>query len=461
MRSPDWKDKLLAEHRAHLRTEEARQGFDAFVALGQKPGGCSIAPQRHGEVRSLSFEDPASGDRLYGCVVNQRDLLFVVRPRGQSRVRGGFRNLKEQFGWAHESAGDWSVRIRTADEARQLIALLYRTEPEPREPATDTDGSGSWWVNHPQAHVHDFAGECLWSPKANRNGSQNESYVNMTRARPGDTVFSSGGGELRAIGVVLEEASEALRPPGPDKVDDGAVREAGWQLPVRFLRLDRPLRLKEYASELAAVLPKRYSPIRASGDINPAVYLARVPPAMLAVLERLLDGQLERGRADIGLYPGGDWADAAAQTRIEQRRDLLPSRKLQLVKARRGQGEFRRNVEQVEHGCRLTKVLDRRHLLAAHIKPWRLASDAEKLDGCNGLLFAPHVHHLFERGYISFADDGTLLVSRGLNPSVLAAWGIELPLHAGAFRPEQQLYLVVHREQVFGRHDGGRRTSAT
>jgi hypothetical protein len=67
------------------------------------------------------------------------------------------------------------------------------------------------------------------------------------------------------------------------------------------------------------------------------------------------------------------------------------------------------------------------------------------------------VLHLFERGYISFTDGGELLVSRRLNPSVLAAWGLVLPCSAGAFRPEQQAYLAWHRDAVFERHDGGRR----
>jgi predicted restriction endonuclease len=105
----------------------------------------------------------------------------------------------------------------------------------------------------------------------------------------------------------------------------------------------------------------------------------------------------------------------------------------------------------------VTRVLDRRHLRAAHIKPWHACDEREMLDGCNGLLFAPHVQHLFERGYIGFADDGELLVSRRLNPSVLTAWGMTLPFNAGPFRREQQAYLASHRDGVFERHDGGRR----
>lgn len=90
-------------------------------------------------------------------------------------------------------------------------------------------------------------------------------------------------------------------------------------------------------------------------------------------------------------------------------------------------------------------------LIASHIKPWRDSSDEEKLDGNNGLLLAPHADFLFDRGYISFMDDGELLVASTLAPEVLGAWGIRVPLNAGAFTGEQCRYLDYHRKKVF--HD--------
>ena len=43
-----------------------------------------------------------------------------------------------------------------------------------------------------------------------------------------------------------------------------------------------------------------------------------------------------------------------------------------VVKARKGQGRFRRNVEQLECKCRVTGLQDKRLLIASHIKPWRV-----------------------------------------------------------------------------------------
>ncbi len=85
------------------------------------------------------------------------------------------------------------------------------------------------------------------------------------------------------------------------------------------------------------------------------------------------------------------------------------------------------------------------HLSASHIKPWKESSDAEKLDGSNGLLLAPHVDHLFDRGFISFSDSGDLLISTRLSDAVLKAWGIVADTNVGAFTEKQQAYFSCHR----------------
>lgn len=146
-----------------------------------------------------------------------------------------------------------------------------------------------------------------------------------------------------------------------------------------------------------------------------------------------------------------DIEDERAEADLKQRNDLAPEQTLSLIRARRGQGEYRHNVEQLEKCCRVTGLFDRRHLRARHIRPWRLSDDRQKLDGHNGLLLSPHFDHLFERGFISFAGDGDLLVSKHLNPAVLTTWGLQLPKNVGPFTDLQQEYLAYHRDHVFER----------
>lgn len=88
------------------------------------------------------------------------------------------------------------------------------------------------------------------------------------------------------------------------------------------------------------------------------------------------------------------------------------------------------------------------HLRASHIKPWKVSSDLEKLDGNNGLLLAPHIDHLFDQGYISFTDFGDLIVSSQCPLVLLKAWGIDDSMNLAPFRVAQRRYLEFHRAHV-------------
>jgi len=133
---------------------------------------------------------------------------------------------------------------------------------------------------------------------------------------------------------------------------------------------------------------------------------------------------------------------------IFARTDIGATQKEALVNARRGQGLFRERVIKLEKRCRVTSVELVDHLRASHIKPWALSSDAERLDGNNGLLLAPHIDHLFDRGYISFKDTGDLILSTSCPAKLIKAWGIDDSVSVGAFRPAQLSYLAHHREHV-------------
>jgi putative restriction endonuclease len=312
-----------------------------------------------------------------------------------------------------------------------------------------------WWVNYPRSDRAEIDGSYLWLPKKNSSGSMNQSHRNMNRLMPGDVVFSCAAGTIAAIGVVLERARSA---PMPGSTAEPAPTDDGWLVPVRFLDLAQALQPKDHAAEIRPLLPPRQSPLRAAGTANQQVRLAEVPVPLAQLLRRLLQRQVEEGEARIGMEMDGRLVDKAIEEQLWQRTDIGPRERRQLINARSGQGVFRERVELVETACRVTGILDRRYLRATHIKPWKDADDGEKLDGANGLLLSPHIHHLFDRGHISFADDGTLLISRHLNPYVRKAWGLERAALAHPFTPEQCAHLEYHRQQVFEKIGGGRRS---
>ena len=149
------------------------------------------------------------------------------------------------------------------------------------------------------------------------------------------------------------------------------------------------------------------------------------------------------------LDPVREAEDDQVEQEILQRTLEGPVEKLQLVKSRRGQGVFRTNVIQIEKFCRVTGVRAIDHLRASHIKPWAKSDDLEKVDGNNGLLLSPHVDHLFDRGWIRFEADGTMITSPKLDPSVLPSWRIEPVWEKFPFNSIQVEYLAYHAESVF------------
>lgn len=139
------------------------------------------------------------------------------------------------------------------------------------------------------------------------------------------------------------------------------------------------------------------------------------------------------------------------ETRLALAADLHgPTAVSVLVSIRRGQGRFRKALEKECKICPITGLADRRLLLASHIKPWALATDAERLDPYNGFLFSPTIDKLFDRGLISFRPDARLLVSASLSAHSVRVLGLVAGQAYPALPLEpRQHYLVYHREAIF------------
>ena len=315
------------------------------------------------------------------------------------------------------------------------------------------EGFAFWWVNNKQTYTHEIVGNYLWSPTERSDGGRNEFYENMKRVRPGDIVFAFAGGEIKAVGVCSAPAILAPKPGEFGSAGDAWGNE-GWRLPVEFTRLSKPLRPKDHMDVLKPTLPGKYSPIRPDGNGNQGAYLAAVPVGMAQAVIDLLGprwAEVDRGAT---IEPDHqietiEASEEQVERELRNRTDLNETEKLQLVKSRRGQGIYRQNLEGFEKVCRITGVAKKRHLRASHIKPWRASTTFEKLDGNNGLLLSPHIDHLFDQGFISFADDGALLVSPQADVDTLTLWGIEPQGNYGPFRSEQLPYLAFHRQFVF------------
>ena len=313
-----------------------------------------------------------------------------------------------------------------------------------------------WWVNQNQTFRQEVTGGYLWSPKRNANGHRNPFYEFMREVAPGDLILSFNSTFIRRIGVAQSYAYECPKPPefgntGPN------WEKIGWRIDVRYFDPQNEIRPANHMDVLRAHLPAQYSPLLNDGRGLQSVYLTEVPPTMMTaiaeligpVLKNLMRIPLSEVLTDAG-QGFWDW-EQHLEKGLRSDEKIDETTREQLVMARRGQGRFKQNVRSVERCCRITRVDRLEHLRASHIKPWRNSSNEERLDGENGLLLTPTIDHLFDRGFISFENNGQLLISPAAHRESLQKMGLESEngINVGRFSSVQCEKLEFHQDQVF------------
>lgn len=318
-----------------------------------------------------------------------------------------------------------------------------------------------WWVNQNQTFRQEMSGGYLWSPKRNSNGGHNPFYEFMREVAPGDLVLSYEGAHIRAVGIVQSYCYEC---PKPAEFGSAGTywEKIGWKVDVSYRQLTHQLRPSDHINELGPLLPSRYSPLQTSGRGNQGVYLTELPTSLMEAIAQLVGQELillmkaskaeepqaqELTAQGIGLL---EWEEHL-QEQIATDGTLPETEKHAVILARRGQGLFKERVRKLERYCRITKVDRLEHLRASHIKPWRDSDNQERLAGENGLLLTPSIDHLFDRGFISFEDNGRLLISPVAHKRSLERMGVpvDTTTNVGNFSEEQKRHLDFHRNSVF------------
>ena len=310
-----------------------------------------------------------------------------------------------------------------------------------------------WWVNQNQTFTQEVGGGYLWSPTRRANGARSYFYDTMTYVEPGDLVFSFKDTLIQAIGIIQGNGYESPKPEefGTTGENWSAI---GWRVDVSYTVLpaaDR-IRPKDMMASLAPLLPDKYSPLRSSGDGIQSVYLTEVPAAMADVL-LIAIGPAALAVRDTSLHLDPEVQRQKAEeaiTRAIERSPIEETTRKALVAARVGQGRFRADVLVVEPRCRITGVEDQRLLIASHIRPWhRCPENDQRLDRFNGLMLTPTFDRMFDRGLLTFEDNGDVHVSPSVSSNVVHRIGLDSHQNVGRFHEDQQPYLDYHREQVF------------
>jgi hypothetical protein len=271
-----------------------------------------------------------------------------------------------------------------------------------------------WWVNQNQTFRHEIEGGYLWSPKHNANGARNPFYESMREVAPGDLIFSFMDTRILAVGV----AKSCWESPKP--LEFGSAGEnwenIGWKVKVSFTRLTTKVRPKDHIELLRPLLPARYSPLQPNGNGLQSIYLTELPAPLAEVLVGLIGQEIAPitfAARNVKPVPADDldsW-ERKIEQEIVSNSTIPETDRLAIVRARNGQGLFKERVSKIESRCRITGVDNPVHLITSHCKPWRDSTNEERLNGENGLLLTPSIDHLFDRGFIGFENNGTLIIS--------------------------------------------------
>ena len=130
--------------------------------------------------------------------------------------------------------------------------------------------------------------------------------------------------------------------------------------------------------------------------------------------------------------------------------EIIPkTEKEQLISARIGQGNYRNKLINLWKKCAVSKCEMTELLIASHIKPWKESTNKERLDRYNGLLLLPNYDKLFDKGLISFEDNGKIIISPLIKEEEYKVLGISPNDELFKVYDENKPYLEEHRRIVF------------
>ncbi len=144
------------------------------------------------------------------------------------------------------------------------------------------------------------------------------------------------------------------------------------------------------------------------------------------------------------------WLKKSLKIPLEKEEPLTTDVKA-LVTQRRGQERLRDELMRYWGGqCAVTDVKTTELLIVSHIKPWaECDTPEEKLDPFNALLLNAALDKAFDKGLISFDDNGSLLISPLWSGTEAAQMGISEEMKLHRIDERHCSYLRYHRRNIY------------
>ncbi len=297
--------------------------------------------------------------------------------------------------------------------------------------------------------------------RAPTNENAGQTFVFMTASNSGKQMLVGVAGNATYLGDD-EDKSERLRLVGKLKL--GHLWKDAWELPrVKSINNYDEKNFQKIWKSGAGWMPNWISPEetfwwpKEPVVLNPTFITGKAALPMMfgahqiidtSVAERIMQS-VEPNNRDQGWMRLTNAMHIAPQDPIDTAllRRSTSTQTIAITTARLGQGRYRFDLEAIWGAkCSVTDISQSEALRASHILCWKESSDDQRLDPNNGLLLCGTLDALFDKGLISFEDNGAMLVSKMISKQdqrlMDIPQSIRLPLN-----PSQKQYLKIHRDK--------------
>lgn len=293
-----------------------------------------------------------------------------------------------------------------------------------------------FWVNLGTSYKEVADKHFLWAPAYNvdNNGKKktNAGWEAVPKVKTGDIIFCNRDGHIIYVAVAQSDAYSAPRP--PTRIFDKWDIE-GFRIDVDLTILPTAVSVKSFQGDLMAIHNRECRPaLFTKVGTTAQQYMVRLPDGAGNLIFSYLGDAEEKVYEKEVSSSNGSLKQGGTRTVIAQ--------------ARIGQGQFRDEVlTRWQNACPVTGLDLKELLTASHIVPWALSNEIEKIDPDNGFPLSPAIDKLFDRGYVSFSDQGQLLINTSaLSEKDLKCLGIPEDARINGLSAKQKAYLARHRE---------------
>lgn len=290
-----------------------------------------------------------------------------------------------------------------------------------------------FWVNQSKTYQDEKDLGCLWAPLVAKNGGTFHHWERMDEIKPGDFILTYANGKMMGYCVAKSSSFQQAQP----DLGQSLWGKEGRMVTVEYFPFEDPLSRDVFVPSIKELLPSKYSPMTRDGVKGTQGYLFEVSEELFSAVIRVVSKERE-----------GTGTVRSEEVPLKLFIPSGPTEKIILSNRRVTQPQFRMNLIKRWNGrCAVTGCAEVGVLTASHIIPWRHATDAERNDPDNGLLLSPVYDKLFDKEFISFDQQGRIILGRKMKGQYQSL-GVTGDECIAGLSEGQLKYLARHRAQL-------------